>query len=105
MTLYHIANLMYTQCRDTKGDRTATTISERHMLTLEKQDINWNLTIERGKGKQQPDPRDVNTIREIFGVPTDAVAVTQEIQVQKRVGPVAMTTEIIVEIEWTEKTA
>lgn len=105
MTLYQIAELMYRQCRDPKGDRTSTTIGEKHMITLDKEGINWKLTIERGKGKQQPDPSAVDTIRSIFSVPTDAVSVTKEIQVQKHVGPVAMTTETIVEIEWQERTA
>lgn len=105
MTLYQIANLMYTQCLDPSGDRTTTTISERHMLTLEKEGINWKLTIERGKGKQQPDPKDVAALRTIFRVPDDAIETTKTEQVQKRVGPVAMTTEIIIEITWTEKTA
>lgn len=104
MNPHDIALSMYRQCRDPKGDHTATTINEKRMITLDRDGANWKLTIERGKCKQQPSQREIDAIRSIFGVPADAIATPKEIQVQKHIGPVKMTTETITEIEWTEKT-
>ncbi len=69
------------------------------LVTIGKPNENWMLTIQRANGKP-PDDTDVTKIRKAFDVPDDAVAVTEQQPMQKRIGPLAMTTKTVEKIEW-----